>query len=989
MGTLTFQEKFRPTDTKVFLHTVALGVIFSELWYLGKTVGMTLSQHANFDSGEALVLVIASIPILVIGFFYFYLRAGFSDCHKLIQSARLDLLALLALGFFLSSSVGGIGTSEYQKYAHKIEVQQLLLLSISPIVVAVMLLLRALFRHKDSNKSTSFFIDDKAIQSTNGDLLNLKERANIFADRVLNGGSSSSLIFGIDAPWGIGKSSFINFCCERWAEPSNSRVIVHRFEPLRYAEKSDLVSSFVDDLVSTIQKHTFTPELGSLISKYSRIIKGKSDFSLLGINFEVNHAADTAETVLENLEILLSKLDRKVIIVVDDLDRVSWSNIKSVLYAIQTSFRLSNVAYILCYDTENIAAAKDKTTDAQNVIEFLEKFVNVKTSLFLDSSVLAAYVSENFALAVQTNLQIDSRTLDQLKQAIEALVEIYNSNEFHNYQSFIGDIRKVKRLINTLVLLEIEKTDFSNSDFDKKDLLHLLLIYVNYPHIFRKIYNTETNGKQGFFSLVRPKLSGQLENSENYKKYIEQLPPNQRYLVERIFNAQDHVNDAEFSTIGRRTLACCNDQFSGRSLERYLNLIVKLSKPEKREAYQFYVNYVRQIINGRPIDDVFDEDVFNFSQGDFSRDQLWRMLVNSTSDFPPKLGRELTNHIALHLTDYSHFQHEKLGAGTRQNLIYSLLKIIDEAFWLDDRQPRRDNRAENIAEIGQLIFGEGPHLGNGLLKKLSSTNRGPLGTYDLLIFRLYCSADRGDSLFNLKNSLSHRVGSNAPTSGLVTEIAKVGMREISQRVFQIFKAEYITPRRNFLREVDALSMNDLAGKYSVFVEAAIAKGDVDQSLVEKLTLSEKSQIKVFAIYQLTNSMVSSGVGCGFYDEEGKIDQHGIAAAMNEYLFDQCFNPEASPENLELFLDFLLMRLERNWPSGGDSYAPHLGEFTKILDEDRLRKYWAAHREKVLELNLVETDHLVVTANYTATYKEDLEPLCAVLDKLLVVSEKTD
>lgn len=695
------------------------------------------------------------------------------------------------------------------------------------------------------------------------------------------------------------------------------------------------------------------------------------------------------EDTLENLEVLLSGLNKKIIIVVDDLDRLNWSAIKNILFAIKRSFMLPNVSYVLCYDTENIVSMDKKVDDADKVKEFLEKFVNVKISLFLDSSALANYVSTNFEHAVKRNLQIDPHTLDEIKQAIKELVKIFNSEEFFQYQDFLGDIRKLKRLINTLVLLEIEKTDFENSDFNKEDLIHLLLVYVNYPNIFRKIYNTEANGKSGFFSLKFNYTDSvnKFVNSTHYTDYLKALTANQQFLLQKLFGVGSQDFEGNASKIGEaamRSRACFNGQGSlSRNLERYLNLIVKLSKQDKREGYQFYVNKKNKLLQGQTLDVILGNEEFDFSKGDFSRDQLWRVIVNSSNEIKPELASHIVSYLVEYLPDYSLLEGEKVGVASRTKLIYSLLKLLDEAAWGSSQAGRRNNNDENISEIADWVFGERCHAGAGVVSTLAKPERGPLGLFDLMIFRLYCSADRGGSLFNLQRALSLHGDPAAPTSGLTTLIAKEEMREISQEVFLIFKSQYITPKKNIFEAIDNLSQDDFAGKCSAFVRVQIESGEVSQDQIDQLIAIEKSKVKIFIVYQLGNSMIDSGVGCGFYDETGKNDQKGIATKVNEYLFDQCFNPTLSQGNFERFLDYLLMHFVHTFGwSDGASYIPTLNNFTMVLEKERLKEYWMVHKAAILALELSSKKKRVITSNYVATYEKDLHAVYSVLDGLL-------
>jgi hypothetical protein len=87
---------------------------------------------------------------------------------------------------------------------------------------------------------------------------------------------------------------------------------------------------------------------------------------------------------------------------------LNFSEIKEVLFVIKKSFTLPNISYVICYDTENISALEKENPDIEKVTEFLEKFVQVKVSLYLDSLALSKCVSENLPKVLINNSQADS-----------------------------------------------------------------------------------------------------------------------------------------------------------------------------------------------------------------------------------------------------------------------------------------------------------------------------------------------------------------------------------------------------------------------------------------------------------------------------------------------------------------------------------------------------------------------------------------------------
>lgn len=994
----------------VIIKTAFFGVLFTEIAYFSHTISGQLNEALKSFNHEWWIVFLGSTAIIMT-LVYTLARGILNDFNKIFKSYRLDVLTALCFGIWISVAWGGFLTSWYESLMVTFTFQQLLIIIIAPFIIATLVIFRSItWKNKDVDSS---FLPDKELENRENDLLNLTEKANRFAERVFNKGASESFVFGVDAPWGIGKSSFINFCKEYWEEHHKNETVIYKFNPLRYAGNDNLLEVFVDGLINTIQKDSYIPEIRPLISRYSRLLREVNRFSIFGLSLPTLTVDYTADEAFDDLSAMLSRFNKKVIIVVDDLDRMSFSEIKDILFVIRKSFVLPNISYVLCYDTENIGILEAETPVPEKISEFLEKFVNIKISLFLDKVDLSKYVSDNLDRAISTKL-VDPILV---RQAIGGLLDIYKSSSYHNYLPFIGDVRKLKRLINTVVLFELESTDFKNSDFNKQDLIHLLLIYIHYPNVFRKIYDSETNGSRGFFSLVLPHEDGyptgdtnqrrgsfsesEYKNSTYYTEYVKQFPEmsRQRFLLDRVFDVDVRLGaNAEFphrDTYARidgvpedvkTSYACFNGGWTnGRNLEAYLRLIVELSKPEDTEQHRFYANWKDEIANGsKTIEEAFADPKFAFDKGEFTRAKLWRIIVNNARNLPSPISSVLITHLLDNLPDYSHIEIENIGVGLRKDSDLFLIRLLNDAGWSDDSGKHSGNTEENIKEIAEWIFGEGAHLGNGVLEKLSLPERGVLGLYDLMAFHLYCSADRGGDIFDLSRALSKHGDDGAPTEGNTQIIAKEEMREISQKVFDIFKTQYIDANRNIFAEISNLQLGDLAGKYKDYFEAQVQSGNLSQVELDRQIEVLKSIITGFTVYQLGNSVISSGVGCGYYDPVGKEDKHLISKAVNDYLFGICFNP-STPQNIEYFIDYLLKNFASVFASAredGRNYIPHINEFTKVLDKAKLADYWNTNSATIKAMNLHEKNKTVHVGNYTATYAEDLLPVFKVLDDYL-------
>lgn len=903
----------------------------------------------------------------------------------ILGSKRIDLFIVTLSGACSMYLVGGIGIEFIKNWLNSAPWRYLILVSSLPIVFYVSRVIRLLQASKFSSKKQNYslFLSDREGRSKSDDAFEVYGTAERFAERVYNQGSPESLVFGIDAPWGAGKSTFVNMCKEIWDNQFENKVIVYTFDPVKHENNDNVMEKFVNGLIKVIKENFYAPELESLMMKYVQLLNdSKVTFSMLGVSLGIPLGKASIDNILEKLEIVLSNIDKKIIIVIDDIDRLNFSSIKEVLFVVKKSFNLPNISYVMCYDTENITSLEQQKLDSEKIIEFLEKFVNIKISLYLDHKLLLQYFTENKDATLDRNLLSNPQLVSK---AVEGLKDIFNSTDFHLYIPFIGDARKLKRLVNIIIMLEVEKLDFSNSDFDKHDLIHLLMIYMNYPNIFRKIYNTETQGKRGFFSLVIksdvgfPSSRGKYKNSTMYTEYLKSLNENQQFILNQIFDVEKRLgSESNISEDKTRSYACFNGSNYGdgnRNLEQYLNLIIKLSRPVPTKQYRFYVNLKNEILNNISISEVFSREEFSFSNGEERHEQLWRVLLNTSHNyFSLEKSNEIIQYAVESLPNYSllELQNHRVGLRNR-SLPYIIIKLLDKLGWTDETGSHWNNSESNVMGIAEWIFGENQFENAGILDRLATDERGVLGLHDLLVFRLYCCTDQGGDIYNLTRSLYIHGGKNYPTSDLDRDIVIDEMREISQRIFQVFRSQYIDKGRNIFEEVLGLSLDTFCSRSTEYISSKMP----EELLVKELA-KLKSQLLSFMLYQLGGTMISSGVPCGYYDINGGKDQHEINKEMNNYLFDFCFNPQNSDKGHEYFLYYLYLNYETTYAIT-TKRNPSVEGFTRVLDKDRIIEYWKNFKDEIKSKKILwGSNEMAFTDSIEETYK--------MLDELLTNSE---
>lgn len=972
-------EAIKIPELPVFARFLAIGFVSAEVFRVAFYLGANFIQ--KFPGVPDWARVVVVLVTLMACLDYCIKRGAHTVVARVACSLRVDLLVVIGVGIWANELAAPslIGFHALLVKANPLWAPAVLLLLFFIVV-------SPLVRRSRSRQTPllPYFLPDEEIRDETDDVLSSEKPAAMFAQTVLASGAHAGLVFGVDGPWGVGKTSFINLAARHW-ERAEDQVIVCRFEPLRYASEPDLADRLIRDLSAAIQRKVFAPEFRPAVSRYARLIRGKADFTFLGFKLSLEPSQETIEDLLEDIDEVLRRIDRRVIVVIDDLDRLDLKTANSLLFATRRTFSLSQATYVLCYDTEVLAGGNDEGTRAR---EFLEKFVTVKMSLFVDSSSLRDFLRRDWQQA-DTFGSIPADTMFKLATVLSELADILDSDLAAEYRAVLGDLRKVKRFVNAMLMMQMEKAELGLTDFNRRDLIHLMLLHLNYPGMFRRIYAEETAGRSGIFSVQQQVGGKRFANTDEFSTLLAELEnSNQmtaRFLLQQLFDVsslklagRNEVDEAEF-----RSRACFNNGRL-RNLEGYLKLIVRFATPVPQDTYVLYQKAVEQVEKGRSVSAILTSADLRLEHGDRVHDQFWSVLVNQCRTFPREVANNAIDTLVDYLPHYSTVG--TFDRSLRQRSIYSLLQLLDRAGWVDSSGRRQDNRSEYIVEISQRIFGTKSYTGKGLLERLAADDRGVLGWNDLMLFRLQCSEDRQGQLYNLYRALILDQDSRAPTDGVVIGLARKGMRKLSQEVFALFKRAYIDSQRNFYADVDSTQVDAFFGRTqpvpqnSAGGQSASAIPSSDHGLS-----ATRSLVKSFVIYQLSNSRPPSqeGVGGGFYDEGGEDDQGGIARQMNQYVFGVCFNPEFHADNIFHFVDHCLTHLSNPIFSdvNADRFVATKTELPGGLDPKEMGRYWSQFSELIQQRVRDSKDRFVTTLNYRASYEEDLAGVFKVLEEL--------
>lgn len=335
---------------------------------------------------------------------------------------------------------------------------------------------------------------DKPIVTIEDDLFGRSSFAKTLADEIKALPSNESIVIGLSGPWGSGKTSLINLVSSQLFHGQEDKsvtpgsVIVVRFNPwnqIDNVEQSDsfVISSFFDsirnrlfDISSSryIQKSDIS-SLADALLEYANILNG----GLIGRSAKalslmrkkrLSRKRGTIEgakkEVLDSMQ-FLREYDIKLLVVIDDIDRLSSGKIRLIFQMITAVADFQSINYLVAYDHEIVCAALEQIQMISGE-RYLEKVIQVPLNL-----------PEPSSTAIRTEV---IKRFEFVANSVAWKREEGN-NDFSIIatfvQSIITSIRAINRLDNTLRF----KLRVLGEEIDNVDLFGLESLRITYPAI--------------------------------------------------------------------------------------------------------------------------------------------------------------------------------------------------------------------------------------------------------------------------------------------------------------------------------------------------------------------------------------------------------------------------------------------------------------------------------------------------------------------------
>jgi hypothetical protein len=192
-------------------------------------------------------------------------------------------------------------------------------------------------------------------------------------------------VIGVTGAWGVGKTSVLELLAREFEEDA----IVVRFDPWLFADADQLVVRFFEELSATLsgEDRKRLRKLGQRVASYGSMLAPIATVAL-GPAGEILGAPDRLldgrrRSVLnerEELKRALLKAERRILVLIDDIDRLEPREINEVLRLVKLVADLPGVVHVLGYARERVATSLEALGhDDGNA--YLEKIVQASIAV--------------------------------------------------------------------------------------------------------------------------------------------------------------------------------------------------------------------------------------------------------------------------------------------------------------------------------------------------------------------------------------------------------------------------------------------------------------------------------------------------------------------------------------------------------------------------------------------------------------------------------
>jgi len=243
----------------------------------------------------------------------------------------------------------------------------------------------------------SVVVSDAPVACLSDDALSRSTFVETISTVLLSGATDFSTVVGIEGRWGEGKTSVLRMVAAALDACTPSPVVIW-FDPWPEDSKRGVVARLLDDIayriarcpdISPLQRRSATRGILAIADAVGRDLGATYSIALrnltrwlfptvVGSAREPVHSLSADRDLVANV---LRGLPTRLIVIVDDLDRVDAEELRSILMAINALSRFPNTSFLVAFDPSVVDTQLESLRLTSPDIPFREKIVNVTLPL--------------------------------------------------------------------------------------------------------------------------------------------------------------------------------------------------------------------------------------------------------------------------------------------------------------------------------------------------------------------------------------------------------------------------------------------------------------------------------------------------------------------------------------------------------------------------------------------------------------------------------
>lgn len=277
---------------------------------------------------------------------------------------------------------------------------------------------------------------DEPIRNTKEDLFQYTILARSLTSTILSKFFSHSYSIGITSSWGAGKSSFLNLLKNELAR--NNDILVVEFNARASANIDSIQADFLSLLASVLSP--FHTGMKSVVKEYMadlNVLSADTPWEKLFGALHIKDATDSREKLQKGIV----AIGKKIVIIIDDLDRLTGSEILEVLKLITKNAAFKNTIFVTAYDKEYVNGILESSLYKPKGQKFTDKYFNMEIDLPKSNDYLRSNCLLDELLKLKKAGWLTACTEYELRQIITKTSKYITK--------YLQTLRDVKRFLNT------------------------------------------------------------------------------------------------------------------------------------------------------------------------------------------------------------------------------------------------------------------------------------------------------------------------------------------------------------------------------------------------------------------------------------------------------------------------------------------------------------------------------------------------------------